>query len=181
MRHSRSIVPFLVVLVAAACETPVEPRTAVIEASLVAAHQQGVVASATGSGHYTSGGALRTLSFNAVKRADGTTSGNYHVTIHAIQRFFDVNVTCLSVRNDTAWIAGIIEKTNHPVIQEGTVSYFWAVDGGEGSGTSDKVSTARINDVLGQDQAFCSHMPDEAASLLPGNVVEHGDVQVRGG
>jgi len=98
MRHSRSIVPFLVVLVAAACETPVEPRTAVIEASLVAAHQQGAVASATGSGHYTSGGALRTLSFNAVKRADGTTSGNYHVTIHAIQRFFDVNVTCLSVR-----------------------------------------------------------------------------------
>lgn len=141
----------------------------------------GVVASATGSGHYTSGGELRTLGFSAVRRADGSVSGQYQVVIHAIDRSFHVGVTCLSVRNDTAWIAGIIERTDHPVIREGTVSYFWVADGGEGPGAVDKVSTARINDRPGEDQRFCSLMPDEAFSGLPGNVVEHGNVQVRGG
>lgn len=141
----------------------------------------GVEASATGSGHYTSGGELRTLGFSAVRRADGSVSGEYHVVIHAVDRFFHVSVTCLSVRNDTAWIAGIVDRTDHPVIREGTVSYFWAVDGGEGPDAVDKVSTARINDRPGEDQRFCTLMPDEAFSGLPGNVVEHGNVQVRGG
>jgi hypothetical protein len=184
MKHPRSIALPFALLVASACETPAEPGAdpgADLPDAVVSLADQGVVASATGSGHYTSGGELRTLSFNAVKRVDGSVSGKFHVTIHAIDRFFHVNVTCLSVRNDTAWVAGIIDKTDHPVIQEGTVSYFWAVDGGEGAGTTDKVSVARINDRLGEDQRFCGLMPDEAFSGLPGQVVEHGNVQVRGG
>ena len=86
----------------------------------------------------------------------------------------------MTVRNDTAWVAGIIRQTNHPVLVPGRVSYFWAVDGGEGEGAIDKVSIARINDEPGEDRRFCRITPDEAFSRLPGVIVEHGNVQISG-
>ena len=138
-----------------------------------------IVRSATGSGHFESGGELRTFTFAAAGRADGSATGEYHITIHAIDRYFHASVTCMRVRNDTAWVAGVIDSTNHPAIQVGTVTYFWAVDGGEGEGTTDVVSLARINDAAGQDQVFCDLTPDEQFSGLPGRVVENGNVQVR--
>jgi hypothetical protein len=140
---------------------------------------QGIVASATGSAHYMSGGELRTMAFNAVGKEDGTASGEYQINIHAIDRFLHVSVTCMRVRNDTAWVAGIIDRTNHPAIIPGTVSYFWTTDKGEGEGTVEKMSTARINDAAGQDQVFCNLQPSEQFSGLPGNVLLHGNVQVR--
>lgn len=138
-----------------------------------------VSVSATGSGHFESGGELRTFSFGAVGRPDGSASGEYHITLHAIDAFFHATVTCMRVRNDTAWVAGIIDNTNHPVIVPGTVTYFWAVDGGEGGQATDIVSIARINDAAGQDQVFCDLTPDEEFSGLPGVVIEKGNVQVR--
>jgi hypothetical protein len=42
------------------------------------------------------------------------------------------------------------------------------------------MSTARINDVDGADQVFCGLTPTEQFSGLPGNVLVHGNVQVRG-
>lgn len=140
---------------------------------------QGIVASAAGSAHYMSGGELRTMAFSAVAKDDGTATGEYQINIHAIDRYFHVTVTCMRVRNDTAWVAGIIDRTNHPAIIPGRVSYFWTVDNGEGKGTPDKMSTARINDALGQDQVFCGLQPTEQFSGLPGNVLLHGNVQVR--
>jgi hypothetical protein len=41
------------------------------------------------------------------------------------------------------------------------------------------MSTARINDALGEDQRFCGLKPNEQFSGLPGNVLVHGNVQVR--
>lgn len=140
---------------------------------------QGIVASANGSAHYMSGGELRTMGFSAVAKEDGSASGEYQVNIHAIDRYFHVTVTCMVVRNDTAWVAGIIDRTNHPAIIPGRVSYFWTVDNGEGQDTPDKMSTARINDALGEDRRFCSLTPTEQFSGLPGNVLVHGNVQVR--
>jgi hypothetical protein len=140
---------------------------------------QGIVASAVGSAHYMSGGELRTMGFSAVAKEDGTASGQFQVNIHAIDRYFHATVTCMAVRNDTAWVAGIIDHTNHPAIIPGRVSYFWTVDNGEGQSIPDKMSTARINDAPGEDQRFCGLMPNEQFSGLPGNVLVHGNVQVR--
>jgi hypothetical protein len=176
------MLPVVALLIASGCDssrTPVgigpglEPDGNVLPSTAVSA-------GATGSGHYMSGGELRTFAFSAVGKADGSASGQYEIVIHAIDRFLHVGVTCMVVRNDTAWVAGIIERTNHPAIIEGSVSYFWAVDGGEGADAVDKVSTARINDAAGEDRRFCSLTPDEAFSGLPGNVVLKGNVQVRG-
>lgn len=135
-------------------------------------------ARATGSGHTVAGGEPRTFAFGAVGHPDGSASGSFQIVIHAIDAHIHVATTCMRVRNDTAWVAGIIAKSNHPVVREGTVSYFWASDGGEGPDAVDKVSTARINDAAGEDQRFCTLMPDEAFSGLPGNVVLGGNVQV---
>ena len=176
----RHLVRFLALCAAlTACDpassvtTPLAPDTPSLS--------RAVVASATGSAHYFSGGELRTMAFSAVAKEDGTASGEYQVNIHAIDRYFHVSVTCMVVRNDTAWVAGIIDRTNHPVIVPGSVSYFWTVDNGEQSGTPDKMSTARINDAAGEDRRFCGLTPDEQFSGLPGNVLVHGNVQVRGG
>ena len=165
--------------VLAACEgadIPTE-QTSATAAPVILLNSEAPTA-ATGSGHYFSGGEMRTFAFSAVAHRDGTASGNFEIVIHAIDRHIQAEVTCLSVRNDTAWVAGVVTKTNHPAVIPGRVSYFWTVDGGEGVGAEDKVSTARINDAVGEDARFCSIMPDEAFSRLPGNVVLRGNVQV---
>jgi hypothetical protein len=160
-----------------ACDTTGTPvRVLAPETPLLS---QGIVASANGSAHYMSGGELRTMAFSAVGREDGTASGEYQVNIHAIDRYFHVTVTCMRVRNDTAWVAGIIDRTNHPVIIPGRVSYFWTTDKGEGGDVVEKMSTARINDAVGQDQVFCNLLPTEQFSGLPGNVLLHGNIQVK--
>lgn len=167
----------ILVLAVAACDTTSAPTRPLVTDQ--PSRSQGIVASANGSAHYMSGGELRTMAFSAVAKEDGTASGEYQINIHAIDRYVHVSVTCMRVRNDTAWVAGIIDRTNHPAIIPGRVSYFWAVDNGEGQATPDKMSTARINDVVGEDQRFCSLQPDEQFSGLPGNVVLHGNVQVK--
>jgi hypothetical protein len=179
---SRSILAVATFVLAAGCESSSEPiaPSSALESAANIVPASAVAATATGSGHYMSGGELRTFAFSAVGREDGSASGQYEIVIHAIDRFLHVDVTCMVVRNDTAWVAGIIDRTNHPAIIEGSVSYFWAVDNGEGAGVVEKVSTARINDRVGEDQRFCSLTPDEAFSGLPGNVILHGNVQVQG-
>lgn len=161
----------------AACETSLSPTR--VLAPHGASLSEGIVASASGSAHYMAGGELRTMAFSAVSKADGTAEGEYQINIHAIDRYLHVSVTCMVVRNDTAWVAGIIDRTNHPAIIPGRVSYFWTVDNGEGQSTPDKMSTARINDAAGEDQRFCSLTPTEQFSGLPGNILLHGNVQVR--
>lgn len=136
-----------------------------------------VVMSATGSGHYTAGDQIRTFAFGAVRRADGSVSGEYHINVHASDLFFHVTVTCMAVDGNTAWVAGIIDKASGPPVIEGTVSYFYATDGGEGGGPDavDIVSVARINDRPESAEEFCTLRP----RVLPPRVVEKGNVQVR--
>lgn len=159
----------------AACEAGTDPTA---PSAAPAATVTAAPTSATGSGHYFSGGEQRTFAFSAVEHADGSASGQFEIVIHAIDRYIQANVTCVTVRNDTAWVGGVVTKTNHPAVIVGRVSYFWTVDGGEGADAVDKVSTARINDAVGEDARFCSITPDEAFSRLPGNVVLRGNVQV---
>jgi hypothetical protein len=135
----------------------------------------GVVQSANGSGHFTSGGEIRTFAFNAKKRADGSVTGQYQINAHASGIFFHVSVTCMDVVDNTAFIAGIITQASGAPVVEGTVSYFYARDAGEGPDAADIVSVARINDVAGADQEFCATHP----LLLPPRAVEQGNVQVR--
>lgn len=159
-----------------ACDA--ESPTATLEnvrSSALNVSGSGVVQSATGSGHYTAGDQIRTFAFSAIRRADGSVTGEYQINVHASDLFFHVTVTCMSVVGNTAWVAGVIDKASGPPVIEGTVSYFYAEDGGEGSDAVDIVSVARINDRPEAAQEFCTQRP----KLLPPRVVEHGNVQVR--
>jgi hypothetical protein len=131
-----------------------------------------------GSGHIPVGltDDLREFTFHAVESPDGSVSGSYKVERTDTGIFFTVDVTCMTVVGDTGWVAGIISETNAPTVRVGTVSYFWAVDNGEGENAlADVVSTARINDRPESANEFCTQRP----RILPPNNVQFGNVQIR--
>lgn len=178
MRTLGTLLLFLLLFTTAACtDAVVDPPAPTKAADAGVSKQGGVVASATGSGHYTAGDQIRTLAFNAVKKADGSVAGSYQINVHVLDLWFHVDVTCLETEDNTAWIGGIISQTNRPdFIQVGSVSYFYAIDNGEGKAApADVVSVARINDRDGADEEFCTLKP----LLLPPRPVEKGNVQVR--
>jgi hypothetical protein len=171
MRRFLLIAPLLV----AACDRPASP-TQPIALRSSANLEAGVVQSATGAAHRLSGDEMFILSFEANKLANGTVHGRYHVDLMASGVSFDVRVTCLSVVDNIAWVGGIIEKVNGPLVREGTVSYFYAIDKGEGEGApADIVSGIRINDLAGRDEVFCTERP----LLLSSRPIEFGNIQVR--
>ncbi|HEX9581765.1 MAG TPA: hypothetical protein VF970_11730 [Gemmatimonadales bacterium] len=128
-----------------------------------------------GSGHLAQTAGLREFVFHALQDSDGNAKGSYTITL-ASGVFLTVNVTCMSVVGNTGWVGGIIAETNSSAIRVGSVSYFFAVDNGEGDGDpADRVSSARINDADGQDLVFCTDRP----LLLPSFDITDGNVQVR--
>jgi len=130
----------------------------------------------TGSGHIEAGAGLRNFSFHAQQLPDGSVEGSYRILRTDLSTEFAVDVTCLSVVGNQAWVAGIISESDSPGVLLGTVSYFYAIDNGEGSNAQpDIVSLARVNDRAGEDILFCTTHP----TVLPPRVVQFGDVQIR--
>lgn len=130
----------------------------------------------TGSGHIEAGEGLRNFTFHAMLRPDGSAQGSYQIHRTDLGTVFSVDVTCLTIVGNRAWIGGIIASTNDPTIRVGTVSYFYAIDNGEGSDApADIVSLARVNDLAGRDIEFCTTLP----TLLPPRQVQLGGVQIR--
>ncbi|HJU75935.1 MAG TPA: hypothetical protein VJ717_19490 [Gemmatimonadaceae bacterium] len=161
-------------LVASACSSSADHVVSPSMETLQNTVAQPVVV--TGSAHIEAGDGLRNFTFHAVKRPDGSVEGSYRILRTDLSTEFTVDVTCLTVVGNRAWVAGIISQSDSPGVIVGTVSYFYAIDNGEGSGaTPDIVSLARINDRAGEDILFCTILP----TLLPPRVVQFGDVQIR--
>lgn len=156
-----------------ACEgDPTAPPDSGPDFDIAASPTRGV----TGSGHIAFASGLREFTFHAVQRPDGTVGGSYKIELTSLDLFFTVDVSCLAIEGNTAWVAGHISDTNASFVQVGSVSYFYAIDNGEGAGApADVVSTARINDVAGEDVLFCTDRP----LLLPSFPIEQGNVQIR--
>jgi hypothetical protein len=175
----RVVWSIVAVLSLAACsgKPPVAPSLAGPTGS--SASEEGVVASASGSAHRIRplpDGELWVLTFSANKLADGTTTGYAHVERKDLDVTFDIDVTCMSVVGNVAWIAGIARNSKGGLVQDGTVSYFYVFDNGEGEGAPvDRASAVRINDRAGQDIVFCTDRP----VILPVTDIAHGNVQVR--
>ncbi len=127
-----------------------------------------------GSGFVTAGTGLRVVTVDA-ESVNGVADGQYTVELTGPGLFFTVDVSCLVAERNTAWIAGHISDTNAGGIQIGSVSYFYAIDNGEEKkNRPDVVSSARINDVAGEDEAFCR----DRLLLLPELPLEGGDVEI---
>ena len=157
--------------VLAACERIQESPTGPVSLSSSASGP-----AVTGSGHVPSGAGLREFTFHAKQKPDGSVSGSYKIEFTATGLFLQVDVTCVAVEGNTGWVGGRIVESNIAAVIIGSVSYFYAIDNGEGQGSPpDRVSSARINDVDGEDLRFCAERP----LLLPSFNITNGNVQVR--
>lgn len=172
MTLRRSIGTLTLLVLASACGA--EPTSPDLEPRMAAVGGGGPAAS--GSGHVDFGDGLRVFTFHAKEMKNGSAKGSYRIHLTSLGLFFEVDVTCVSTEGSTAWVAGIISDSNADFIEIGSVSYFYAIDNGEGAGSPpDVVSTARINDVAGEDLAFCR----DQILLLPSFPIQYGNVQVR--
>lgn len=92
--------------------------------------------SATGAGHFSDGGALRTFSFTAIAHADGTVSGNAEINNRGIPGTTagtsHIAVDCLQVVGNTAYVSGTVtDSTVASLVGDSAV--FGVQDNGEGS------------------------------------------------
>lgn len=187
IRIAAAAVAFGSLLVGAACGdapaafTGVEAAPASAESPAVrpTGHmpERGMVASVTGSGHYTRpNGTWRTFSFQVRERTDGDVRGTFQLTLHrkpAIKQ--RGRLTCVSVMGNEAWIGGVFEKADNPDLV-GTGFGFYVRDNGEGrAAPADLVHRF----VRGQVPAeWCAETRDVSGSpfLFP---VEAGNIRVR--
>ena len=131
---------------------------------------------ASGDGSFEAGDGLRNFTFHAIQHPDGSVSGSYRNLRTDLGTVIDVEVSCMSVVGNTAWIGGHIVASNIPTVVIGSVSYFYAIDNGEGEAApADIVSVLRINDAQGRDVEFCTNRP----LLLPPRTVQCGNGQIR--
>jgi hypothetical protein len=168
----------IILACAPAGDGPTSPSASSGQARFQVGGDNGVVELVTGAAHRIRplpDGELWVLTFNAEKRADGTVTGYAHVDRKDLDAAWDIEVTCVSVVGNIAWIGGIIRNARGALPRDGTVSYFYVVDNGEGSAAPpDEASAIRLNDLEGQDRVFCELRP----LLLARTVIAHGNVQV---
>lgn len=141
-------------------------------AQAVTAAPSGVVSSATGSGHITSGGENRTFAFSAQERADGAVKGQAQVISRALDTVVHMEIDCLRVLGNVAHMSGIITRSSNPAEAEvGEMRRLVVMDNGEGADSPpDQISTIPRNP---------SGETCENSSLAPDRPVERGNVQVR--
>jgi len=177
MRDIPSWTTTLCAMVLAACGNTDPPASMAKSAAASTTLSSGpVVQSATGAGHFTVGGELRTFSFNALKFADGTVQGQYELFSRSAATRIHGDVVCLSVVGNHAWVGGSQDQSNDPVaFPAGGENGFQTVDNGEGANDPpDQLSLMFINGPPGFAQAYC----DARVDAPPLNNIEGGNIQV---
>lgn len=125
-----------------------------------------VVASASGSGHFTSGGERRTFSFHALQMADGSARGEWQRYNRALDARAHGKVTCMTLAGSEAWLGGFTTSST-----TGPAEVVWRVrDGGPG-GRDDAVS---LQSTGGPTEPYCFGQPS-FPELHP---IESGNIQV---
>lgn len=183
----------LLIVVCAATVACRDPSTAVPPAppaSLVTptAHTSagGVALSVTGSGHVlrnlTGEAELTTFSYSAIRRIDGTTSGQYQYNFRAADFFVHGSVTCVTAAGNTAWIGGVIDriKSDDPADQSlvGTDIWWRVTDNGQGAGDPPDLTTSLLFTLPGSAITAASWCRDQPLAALSRPIV-HGNIRIR--
>jgi hypothetical protein len=128
---------------------------------------------ATGSGHTTVAGELRTFSFTARQQPDGAVLGTAQIDNRAIGEMFQIDVDCLVVAGNIAVMSGLVSRhTDEQAV--GLTGIFGVLDAGEGPGSVDAVSQVFFSR---PDTVTC-HDVDPAASTDLAVPIAAGNVQV---
>jgi len=98
------------------------------------AADNGIVASATGAGHITIGGELRTFSFTAQKDSSNNSRGQAELFNRSGGIRVHLDINCLSVVGNVATMSGTVSNSNATGEPFGTGNPIWfqVVDNGEG-------------------------------------------------
>jgi len=151
-----------------------EPPTGAVQDVAVQSVVGPVVESVTGSGHFTvpANDTWRTFSFAALRGADGTVDGTFHLRMHdpAGGANLSGRVDCFTIVGNEVWLAGVIEKGGPAA---GTAAGWRVVDNGEGNqGPPDQITRQRRNI---DPVAWCADLPtiQVLQDVVAGNIVIH--------
>lgn len=133
-----------------------------------------VIASATGSGNITQNGSFRTFAFTAKLYEDGTAQGEAEVLNHVNHRTVHIEVDCLRVAGNRAYVGGRITNATNTAL-EGQRVLFAVEDNGEGA--NDPPDRISLVVVLEPEDPTCAD--PETNGLIPNRIVERGNIQVR--
>ena len=123
---------------------------------------------ATGGGTVESGGVLETIAFTAQVDAAGEVKGQAEFQLRSQSVTFHVEIECLSVAGNQAWMEGVITSSSDPA-RVGTRVQWTVVDNGEGKGAQDQTSLP-----VAGTAGSCNQRP--ALPLIP---CTNGNVQVQ--
>jgi hypothetical protein len=139
------------------------------------AEPNGIVASATGSGHMVRNGFFRTFTFSARKYSDGTSSGELQLRSPEFDVVVHLRIDCLRVVGNRAHMSGRITRTsNTDEAFVGELNRLVVEDNGEGpSSPPDMVSGIPANPGNANPETC------ETNTLVPNRVVQRGNIQVR--
>lgn len=138
--------------------------------------------SASGSGISSGGASLRAMAFTARVGHDGVAGGQYTVILNGNDRRLSGtrgklmgDITCLRVVGNRAFMAGNTRKDELEALPVpiGGVA-IEVVDGGEGAGAVDQVSTIGLYLAVESANQWCA-----TAEPGPTFQAEHGQIQVR--
>ena len=122
--------------------------------------------SATGHGDFLNEGQLRAFSFSAIQQPNGKVAGQAELRNQTTGVVVHMDVVCLRVEGNTAFVSGTITNSNDPTLEGRTVAFI-AQDNGEGTNSpSDKLSMLAF--------ANCSDL-----LVLDLFDIQHGNIQVR--
>jgi hypothetical protein len=152
--------------------------TAAIVVPATPAAPNGVVASATGSGHMIRNGFNRTFSFTAREYADGTVKGQLQLNSREFDVSVHIRIDCLRIEGNRAHMSGLVTHSSNPA--EGVVgelNLLVVEDNGEGpKAPPDMISGIPANNTPPLDTATCETNPNR----VPDRIVQRGNIQVRG-
>lgn len=129
--------------------------------------------SATGAGHFSYDGGLRTFSFGAVTHQDGSVTGQSQVNDRGDGVRAHLTIDCLEVDGNIAYMSGIISDSSRPSLV-GEEAWFSVQDNGAGANASpDLISLVFFNST--PDQNLCHTRVGQATPDNPiqGNVTVH--------
>lgn len=136
---------------------------------------QGVAAAATGSGGFiAANGELRTFTFTAITRRDGTVRGQFQLVTGNADLVAHGTVTCMTVIGNRAWVGGTLDRNS--VGAPFTHGWWRAVDN-SATGEPAQISLAAVaNNPDGElSRAFCENTPDDPPLIT----VTHGSITIR--
>lgn len=127
------------------------------------------VSKATGGGTYEKNGFLNTIAFTAQVDGGGAAKGEAQFQLRDIDLRIHLDVDCLVVVGNQAWIGGVIKTSSDPSLI-GQRRVFTVVDNGEGGGAVDELGEPVVSALM----LDCLTQP--ALPLLP---LTNGNFQVR--